>query len=163
MTTPTTEQRIWDILQEVKDPEIPVVSLVELGVIAGVALGPDGAVQVDMIPTFAGCPAINLMKLQAEEVLRRQGFSNVTVQVNYNRPWSSNYITPRGRQLLKQFGLAPPPPVGDGVSADALLNVPCPRCDGTNTYLTNTFGPTLCRATHYCNDCHEAFQQFKPL
>lgn len=163
MTTTATEQRIWDILQEVKDPEIPVVSLVELGVIAGVQLQPDGTVHVDMIPTFAGCPAINLMKLQAEEVLHQNGFDKATVTINYSRPWSSNLITPRGRQLLKQFGLAPPPAVGDGISLDALEHVACPRCDGTNTYLTNTFGPTLCRATHYCNDCHEAFQQFKPL
>ena len=103
------------------------------------------------------------MQFTAKEALVSNGYPQVKVNINYNRPWSSNLITPRGRQLLKEFGLAPPPAFDGELKLEQLENVPCPRCDGTNTQLQNTFGPTLCRAMHYCNDCHEAFQQFKPL
>ncbi len=162
-TAASTHQRILDILQEVKDPEIPVLSLIELGVIADVTQTPDGVVHVEMIPTFAGCPAIQVMQFTAKETLLSNGYPHVQVHINYNRPWSSNLITPRGRQILKEFGLAPPPAFDGELKLEQLEHVPCPRCDGTNTQLQNTFGPTLCRAMHYCNDCHEAFQQFKPL
>lgn len=151
------------VLQAVKDPEIPVVSLVELGVIDGMYRTPEGTTLVELIPTFAGCPAIEFMRLQCEAELAQAGIAPVTVQVVKTRPWTSDRITPRGRQLLKEFGLSPPPVVAGELTVEALAHAECPTCGSTHTELLNPFGPTLCRALHHCHQCHETFEQFKPL
>jgi ring-1,2-phenylacetyl-CoA epoxidase subunit PaaD len=157
-----TEKDIWKWLEEVKDPEIPVLSLVDLGVITEVHLMGD-EVTIEMTPTFAGCPAIDAMKADVEEVLRQQGLEKVKVNVSFKNPWNSNKITEKGRVALKQFGLAPPPIHNLIVDLDILEHVPCPYCDSKNTELKTPFGPTLCRSMHYCHTCKQAFEQFKPL
>ncbi len=145
------------------DPEIPTVSILDLGVITRIELS-ENEVFIEMVPTFAGCPAIQLMRLQVEQALREKAFEKITVEVNYRKEWSSANVTVRGRERLKAFGIAPPPAVAVTVdNLEGLLHTPCPKCNSTNTTLTSSFGPTLCRAIHYCNDCHEAFEQFKPV
>ena len=162
MDTLTTE-KIYSLLEEVKDPEIPVLSLVDLGVITDVILEEDG-VRVEMTPTFVGCPAMDMMKQEVLEVLKKNGFTKAEVNISFKNPWTSDKISEKGRLALKQFGLAPPPS-GKNLftDIDVLEHAPCPRCNGTNTDLKNPFGPTLCRSIHYCNYCREAFEQFKPV
>lgn len=157
-----TSDDIMAWLEQVKDPEIPVLSLVDLGVIGDVSTRPDG-VEITLMPTFVGCPAIDVMKEEIAEVLKRQGVQNVVVQVSYDKPWTSDRISDKGRRAIKRFGLAPPLPVDVFNDLEVLEQVPCPRCDSTDTELRNPFGPTLCRSIHYCNNCREAFEQFKPL
>lgn len=149
-------------LQEVKDPEIPVVSLVDLGVITDVTIE-ENKVKIDMTPTFVGCPAMDYMVNDVETTLKNKGLENVEVNVSFNKHWSSNNITDKGRAALKEFGLAPPPHYDTIVDIDILEQTPCPFCNSTDTELKTPFGPTLCRAMHYCNNCHQAFEQFKPV
>jgi ring-1,2-phenylacetyl-CoA epoxidase subunit PaaD len=157
-----TVDNIYQWLEEVKDPEIPVLSIVDLGVISEVQLGAN-AVKIEMTPTFVGCPAIDMMKDDIYTVLKKHGLDDVEIEVNFKKPWNSDKISEKGRLALKQFGLAPPPS-GDFVEdIDILEHAICPRCNGDDTQLKNTFGPTLCRSIHYCNQCHEAFEQFKPI
>jgi ring-1,2-phenylacetyl-CoA epoxidase subunit PaaD len=158
-----TTENIWEVLDEVKDPEIPVVSLVEMGIIRQVELAGETVI-VTMTPTFSGCPALQVMKTDIEDRLRAAGISSVEVRQVLDPPWSSDWITAAARQKLKQFGLAPPPRHGGNLQEILLVDtVACPYCDSTNTTLKNSFGPTLCRAIHYCNDCQQPFEQFKPL
>ena len=157
-----SKQRIYELLRDVKDPEIPVLSLVDLGVITAVDVVA-GHVTIEMTPTFVGCPALEMMQHDMREVLMKEGISDVDINISYKRPWNSDMITEQGRQALRKFGLAPPPARHLFIDLDVLEHVDCPRCGHSNTELRNTFGPTLCRSIHYCNDCREAFEQFKPL
>lgn len=158
----TSIKKIYEWLEEVKDPEIPVLSLVDLGVITEVELDGD-KVSVELTPTFAGCPAMEVMKNEVIEKLKSKGIANVSVNISFRIPWSSDFISEKGKKALKQFGLAPPPSNKIFHDLEILENATCPRCNGENTELKNPFGPTLCRAIYYCNTCHEAFEQFKPL
>ena len=158
---PTLDE-VYAWLEEVKDPEIPVLSLVDLGVITSVVVDED-KVTVEMTPTFVGCPAMEYMKNDVESVLKNRGIKRVEVNITFRIPWSSDLISEKGKQSLKQFGLAPPPSAKVFTDLEILETAICPRCDGTNTELKSPFGPTLCRAIFYCNNCKEAFEQFKPL
>lgn len=154
--------KIYELLQDIKDPEIPVLSLVDLGVITSVEVV-NNSVTIEMTPTFVGCPALDVMQNDIREMLLKNGIKDVEIKVSYKKPWNSDMISPEGRQALKKFGLSPPPPRQLFADLDLLEHAHCPRCGNTNTELRNTFGPTLCRSIHYCNDCREAFEQFKPL
>ncbi len=156
-------QEVYQWLEEVKDPEIPTVSLLDLGVITGIEVNEDGHITVNMTPTFAGCPAMDYMKENVEQVLQEKGVASFTVEMNFDRQWSSNNITEKGRQAIKAFGLAPPPRHQLIVDIDMLKKVACPFCESTNTALKSPFGPTLCRSLHYCHNCRQAFEQFKPV
>ncbi len=155
-------KQVYEWLEEVKDPEIPVLSLVDLGVITEVEI--DGEkVRVELTPTFAGCPAMDVMKNEVIEKLRSRGIENVVVEISFRIPWSSEFISEKGKKALKQYGFAPPPSNKIFTDLEILENGICPRCDGSNTELKNPFGPTLCRSIYYCDSCKEAFEQFKPL
>lgn len=153
---------VYQWLEDVKDPEIPVLSLVDLGVITAVEINDTGVV-VEMTPTFVGCPALDVMKEDITSVLKSHGVAQVEVRISYAIPWTSDRISEKGKKALKSFGLAPPPSMQVIEDLDVLVHAACPRCEGTNTEMRNTFGPTLCRSIHYCFDCREAFEQFKPL
>lgn len=156
------EKEIWDALSMVKDPEIPVISVVDMGIITGIHLD-DDAVRITMTPTFVGCPAIDYMRKDIQQTVENLGYERVEVEVDFKTKWSSNLITEKGKAQLKDFGLAPPPRLKGNVEIENLENVQCPKCGSTNTTLNNPFGPTLCRSVHKCNDCGEAFEQFKPI
>jgi len=153
---------IYAWLEEVKDPEIPVLSLVDLGVITDIVVDKEKVI-VEMTPTFVGCPAMEYMKSEVESELRKRGVQNVEVNISFKKPWSSDLISEKGKESLKQFGLAPPPSSKIFTDLEILETAICPRCNGTDTELKNPFGPTLCRAIYYCNACKEAFEQFKPV
>jgi ring-1,2-phenylacetyl-CoA epoxidase subunit PaaD len=157
-----TKEQVYTWLEEVKDPEIPVLSLVDLGVITAVSVN-GYSVHIEMTPTFVGCPALDFMKTEIHEVLARHGVEHVLIDVTFRKPWNSDMITEKGKQALKKFGLAPPPSRELFTELNVLEHAICPRCNGTDTDLKNTFGPTLCRSIHYCHSCREAFEQFKPL
>ena len=158
----TTKAQIYTWLEEVKDPEIPVLSLIDLGVITNIQLIDDG-VAIEMTPTFVGCPALDMMKNEIQEVLAKHGITNVSINVSFREPWTSDRISEKGKAALKKFGLAPPPSREVFTDLEVLEHAICPRCDGTDTEMKSAFGPTLCRSIHYCNSCREAFEQFKPL
>lgn len=159
-----TKEQILTWLEEVKDPEIPVLSLIDLGVITDVSVAEtDGKVTVEMTPTFSGCPAMDYMKRNVEEVLANYGVQNFEVRMSFDKPWNSNKITEKGKIALKNFGLAPPPTYNLILDLDILEYAKCPYCDSDNTDLKTPFGPTLCRSMHYCNNCRQMFEQFKPL
>ena len=157
-----TTDNIYQWLSEVKDPEIPVLSIVDLGVITSVNINQEN-VSIEMTPTFVGCPALDMMQHDIREVLTNHGIKNIVITVSYKRPWTSDMISDKGRQALKQFGLAPPPSRELFEDLEILERAICPRCGCSNTELKSAFGATLCRSIHYCHDCREAFEQFKPL
>ncbi len=164
MNQTITADTIWQALQNVKDPEIPVVSVVEMGIVRAVSVSDEGVVVIKMTPTFSGCPALHVIQREIEAQVKALGVNLVTVETTFNPPWTSDWITDEAREKLRQFGLAPPPKHGGNLISVAALDVAaCPRCNSTNTILKNGFGPTLCRMIWYCHDCQDAFEQFKPL
>jgi ring-1,2-phenylacetyl-CoA epoxidase subunit PaaD len=157
-----SEEQVWEILKQVEDPEIPVISVVELGIIREVQV--DGElVRVTMTPTFTGCPALEVMKDAIKSALEQTGVGQVEVSIQIHPPWSSEHITQEGRVKLKAFGLAPPPHHQGLIDLSMLDTAACPYCGSENTSLKNSFGPTLCRAIFYCHDCSQPFEQFKPI
>jgi ring-1,2-phenylacetyl-CoA epoxidase subunit PaaD len=159
----TTEQ-VWNALAEISDPEIPVVSLVDLGVIRDVAVE-NGTVRVDFTPTFLGCPALEVMRDTMAERIRALG-AEPEIVVRADDSWSTDRITPAGREKLRASGLAPPAPREPNVPTLVQLqsNVfRCPYCGSTETRLENIFGPTPCRSLRYCTSCRQPFEQFKTI
>jgi ring-1,2-phenylacetyl-CoA epoxidase subunit PaaD len=159
-----TAEQVWDALEEIPDPEIPVISLVELGVIRSVDVH-EGHVHVEFTPTFLGCPALEVMKRALEETVSALG-GEPEVQVIQDDSWSTDRITPKGREKLRAAGFAPPAP--REASAPTLVQLQanvhrCPYCGSTETRLENIFGPTPCRSLRYCDSCRQPFEQFKTI
>jgi ring-1,2-phenylacetyl-CoA epoxidase subunit PaaD len=159
--TELTPTEIWNILDDVTDPEIPVVSVVEMGLIRQVGLEGERVI-VEFSPTFAGCPALQVMREEIERRLYEAGAGQVEVRVVHKPPWTSDWITPAGRKKLRDFGLAPPPRHA-GHFEELLEKAVCPYCGSGDTSLKNSFGSSLCRAIYYCNACQQPFEQFKPI
>ena len=156
---------VWAALAEVADPEIPAISVVDLGVIGNVAVD-DRRIRVELLPTFVGCPAIEVMRERIGMRLADLGIADrVEVEVSFATPWTSERISPAGRERLRRSGFAPPVIDADGMDGlDELAVLPiaeCPYCGSHNTTLDNPFGPTLCRAIYHCADCRQPFEQFK--
>lgn len=160
-----TRDQILSWLQDVKDPEIPTISLVDLGVVRQVEIdNTTGQVYVQLTPTFAGCPAMDYMKRDVERTLLAYGVPSVRVEISLREAWSSDMLTDAGRAALRAHRLSPPPVMGDTVfDLDFLEYAECPNCHGHNTELRTPFGATLCRAVHFCHDCRQIFEQFKPI
>jgi ring-1,2-phenylacetyl-CoA epoxidase subunit PaaD len=162
-TVDARERAVWEALAAIPDPEIPAIGLVDLGVIGDVRIGPD-LVHVDLLPTFVGCPAIEVMRQQIGERLMELGVAErVEVEVSFATPWTSERISDAGREQLRRSGFAPPVmDAGEGLDELAVLPIAeCPYCGSRNTTLDNPFGPTLCRAIYHCADCRQPFEQFK--
>ena len=162
-----SETEVWEALDEVPDPEIPVVSVVDLGLVHRVAL--DGErLRVELLPTFVGCPALELIR---ESVAARlAGMAPVVeVEMTFAEPWTSDRITAEGARKLRESGFAPPGPAredgGRPLFATIALrpSAACPWCGSADTTLENLFGPTLCRTLFWCNRCRQPFEQFKAV
>ena len=147
------ESAVRAALSEVTDPEIPTISIVDLGIVHRADVGPDGAIRVELLPTFVGCPAIELIRSAVGDRLRSFG-RPVEVSVSFEVPWTSDRISPEGRKRLRRSGFAPPADI------DA---VRCPYCDSARVAMDSIFGPTLCRSLFYCRDCRQPFEAFKPI
>ncbi|MGA9531275.1 MAG: 1,2-phenylacetyl-CoA epoxidase subunit PaaD [Anaerolineales bacterium] len=156
------ERQIWQALRGVMDPEIPVVSVVDLGVIRDVELGSTGA-HITMTPTFAGCPALEVMVRQVRATVQSFGIESVEVEIVHDPPWSTDWLSEDTKARLRAFGLSPPPEHGGNI--DLVLDEPavCPYCGSSNTVLKNRFGSALCRSIHVCQACNQPFESFKPL
>jgi ring-1,2-phenylacetyl-CoA epoxidase subunit PaaD len=159
------ESAVWAALHDVYDPEIPTISVVDLGVVRAVETG-TGTVRVELLPTFVGCPAIDVMRAAVEERLVEFA-DDVSVEISFAEPWTSDRITAEGRAALRDSGFAPPSPIrANGRELSILPALPvaeCPYCGSRNTTLENAFGPTLCRAIYHCTDCRQPFEQFKEV
>jgi ring-1,2-phenylacetyl-CoA epoxidase subunit PaaD len=159
-----TADAVWDALAEIPDPEIPVISLVELGVIRDVEV--EGSrVRVEFTPTFLGCPALEVMRDAMDARIRELG-ADPEIRVVTDDSWSTDRITPTGREKLREAGFAPPTP--REASAPTLVQLQtgafkCPYCGSTDTRLDNLFGPTPCRSLRYCASCRQPFEQFKTI
>lgn len=159
-----TESTLWSALQEVMDPEIPTISLVDLGIVTSIQFNPEQLeAKVTLIPTFSGCPALRVMEDMVRDKLTSLGLKEVDVKTNFDITWTTDRITEKGRKALLCHGLAPPPPDAAFISLTVLSDVACPYCNSRNTEMKSPFGPTLCRSLHYCNNCLQAFEQFKPV
>ena len=159
-----TEAAVWEALTEVEDPEIPVISVVDLGVVRAIQVE-EGRVHVEFTPTFLGCPALEVMRTQMAERIRALG-AEPDVEVVLDDSWSTDRITPEGREKLRRAGFAPPAP--REVSAPKLVQLQsdafrCPYCGSSRTRLDNIFGPTPCRSLRYCESCRQPFEQFKTI
>jgi ring-1,2-phenylacetyl-CoA epoxidase subunit PaaD len=159
-----TAERVWAALAEIPDPEIPVISLVELGVVREVEV--DGSrVRVDFTPTFLGCPALEAMRAAMDARIRELG-AEPDVRVVVDDSWSTDRITPEGREKLREAGFAPPAPREAAAPTIVQLQrgaFKCPYCGSTKTRLENIFGPTPCRSLRYCESCRQPFEQFKTI
>ena len=159
-----TAAQVWSALEEIPDPEIPVVSLVDLGVIRSVDVS-ERRVRVELTPTFLGCPALEAMTRAPEEAVTRLG-GEPDVHVVKDDAWSSDRITPGGREKLREAGFAPPAPRTTGPPTLVQLQARvhrCPYCGSTDTKLENIFGPTPCRSLRWCESCRQPFEQFKTI
>jgi ring-1,2-phenylacetyl-CoA epoxidase subunit PaaD len=157
-------ERVWTALAEIPDPEIPVISLVDLGVVRTVEVEGD-RVRVEFTPTFLGCPALEVMRDRLADAVRSLG-AEPDVQVVEDGSWSTNRITPEGRRKLRESGFAPPAPRGPNPPTLVELRsraFRCPYCDSTDTRLENLFGPTPCRSIRWCASCRQPFEQFKTI
>jgi ring-1,2-phenylacetyl-CoA epoxidase subunit PaaD len=169
---------IWHALEAVPDPEIPVVSVVELGIVRGIewdAADPT-TLLVRVTPTYSGCPATDLIMVGIREALTALGVGRVRLEKQLSPPWTTDWITPDAKRKLRDYGIAPPTGAGPAASAACLpidvtgisplrrrsVVVPCPRCGSRQTTLVSQFGSTACKAQYRCTDCLEPFDYFKP-
>lgn len=151
---------IWTALKKVNDPEIPAINIVEMGMIHHVLLSGNNVI-IQFIPTYLGCPALNMIKNRINEALSELDPALKTEVVAVHNPiWSSNRITPEGREKLRQSGIASPP---SSYQAGENWNVDCPYCGSSFTTMDNLFGPAACRSILYCKDCKNPFEAIKPM
>jgi len=159
-----TAEQVWEALAEIPDPEIPVISLVDLGVIRSVDVSGE-QVRVEFTPTFLGCPALEMMRDAMAERIAALG-AEPEVRVITDDSWSTDRITPEGREKLRATGFAPPTPRANGGPQLVQLQsnaFRCPYCGSRDTALENIFGPTPCRSVRYCRSCRQPFEQFKTI
>ena len=163
------ELAVWEALATVHDPEIPPLSITDLGIVERVTVTA-GSVDVELLPTFSGCPALDVIHDDAARAAApAAGGRAVEVRFVYSPPWTSDRITPEGREALRSYGLTPPPAEAAGRTFVPLASLrltegaaTCPFCGSDDTVLESAFGPTLCRSTHFCRACRNPFEAFKP-
>ncbi len=157
-----TEENVWAALQDVADPEIPVLSVVDMRIVRSVEVDGDG-VKVEITPTFSGCPALEFIQENIRTKLLSLGFKNVVVRKNMSKSWSSDLLDTAARNKLRSFGIAPPA-VGPIVHENLMTEeVECPFCHSVKTHLESSFGATLCKQLYYCDACRQSFERFKRL
>lgn len=157
------ETAIWKLLEEVPDPEIPVLSVVDLGIVRSVRFE-GNELTITVTPTYSGCPAVKAIENSIHEKLVASGYPNITLISSLSPAWSTDWISEKGREKLKSYGIAPPvEEVDKSILFAEPPKVPCPRCNSENTRMISQFGSTACKAHYQCNDCFEPFDYFKCL
>jgi len=149
--------RLFELLSEVCDPEIPVLTLQDLGVLRDISVI-DGEVKITITPTYAGCPAMDTMRSDIESTLAQAGYQKVTVQQSLSPAWTTDWMSEKGRQKLLAYGIAPPVTTSCGRQTG---QIECPQCNGSDVKLISEFGSTACKALYQCQDCLEPFDYFK--
>ncbi|GAA5520090.1 phenylacetate-CoA oxygenase subunit PaaJ [Aliifodinibius salicampi] len=167
MPTATTYNKdaIRDLLSEVKDPEIPVLSIIDLGILREIRINED-RVTVRITPTYSGCPAMKAIEKEIEKTLKVNGIQNYEIKKDFSETWTTDWMSEGAKKKLKDYGIAPP---GKTEKEDDFFKtlkgssriIPCPYCDSTNTELQSEFGSTACKSQYYCYDCEEPFEHFK--
>ncbi len=165
VATQVEKDEIWKILDDVPDPEIPVISVVELGVVRNVEIDKNKVV-VTITPTYTGCPAMNVFEEDIVKTLNEHGYSEVEIKTTYSPAWTTDWLSEEARRKLKEYGIAPPVQSSadkNSLFQDGEKQVPCPYCDASETKLTSQFGSTACKALYFCNACQQPFEYFKCL
>ncbi|MCC5942022.1 MAG: phenylacetate-CoA oxygenase subunit PaaJ [Balneolaceae bacterium] len=162
---PISVEEIWQFLEEVSDPEIPVLNVVEMGIVREVWFN-DGGLIIRITPTYSGCPAMNAIENEIKKKLLEKGFEKASVVTDYKETWTTDWMTDHAKLKLKEYGIAPPEKTED--DSDFLTNlkgsqkiVPCPYCDSMKTHLQSEFGSTACKSQYYCDECEQPFEHFK--
>jgi len=156
-----TTDEIWKLMEDINDPEIPVLSITDLGIVRDIKLT-DSGVEVFITPTYSGCPAMDVISMNIRMILLKEGFGKVKITQQLSPAWTTDWMTNKGKEKLKAYGIAPP--VGKSFDKKYLeteLKVECPLCHSKNTKLLSQFGSTACKALYQCNDCLEPFDYFK--
>lgn len=163
MTTIINKQHILNLLDTISDPEIPVLSINDLGIIRALNINEDNQIEVVITPTYSGCPAMNVIEINIRSILQDAGYQHVDVKTILQPAWTTDWLTERGRRKLLEYGIAPP--VGKSMDKNELFGdekiVPCPQCSSENTKMISQFGSTACKSLYKCNDCLEPFDYFK--
>ena len=160
----TREREVWELLAKVPDPEIPVLSIVDLGIVREVRREADGRLRVAITPTYSGCPATEVIRVMVRAALDAGGYADAILEEVLSPPWTSDWLTPEGREKLRAFGIAPPEEsVASPRRLLAVAAVSCPRCGSRATECVSEFGSTPCKAHYRCSACGEPFDYFKCL
>jgi ring-1,2-phenylacetyl-CoA epoxidase subunit PaaD len=165
----TPEARAWAVLQQVLDPEVPALSVCDLGIVREVWVQPDGVLAVALTPTYSGCPATEAIEFATREALHAAGFADVRTELRRAPAWTTDWITAEGRAKLKAYGIAPPGHVQQALEGAVPIRVvrretvACPRCESAGTERLSAFGSTACKAMYRCRACREPFEHFKPI
>ena len=150
------EKQIWQILETVCDPEVPVLSVLDLGIVRGIKIdnspSGNGSIEITITPTYTGCPAMDMIAMNIRLGLIENGFSKIKITSVLSPAWTTDWMTEAGKQKLKEYGIAPP-------NKSAIIN--CPQCNSSNTKIISEFGSTACKALYQCQDCKEPFDYFK--
>ena len=154
------QQRAWNAAASVVDPEIPVLTIADLGVLREVAVN-DGHVEIAITPTYSGCPAMNMIALEIELALEREGFGRPKIRTVLSPAWTTDWMSDDGRRKLREYGIAPPEPASSRRALFGMQAVACPQCGSENTELLSEFGSTSCKALWRCKSCREPFDYFK--
>jgi ring-1,2-phenylacetyl-CoA epoxidase subunit PaaD len=154
--------RVWAAAGAVPDPEVPVLTIADLGVLRDAEVRDDGTAVVTITPTYSGCPAMDLIRRDVEDAVRNAGFTAVEVRTALSPAWTTDWMTEEGRRALSAYGIAPPSMRGDGPVAVA-LSVRCPQCGSPRTRETSRFGSTACKSLWVCDECREPFDHFKAI
>jgi ring-1,2-phenylacetyl-CoA epoxidase subunit PaaD len=154
-------RRAWDAAASVVDPEIPVLTVADLGVLREVTLRDDGSVEVAITPTYSGCPAMSTIAFDIAVALERAGFADATVRTVLSPAWTTDWMSEEGRRKLREYGIAPPSPASSRRALFGIQQVQCPQCGSAETELLSEFGSTSCKALWRCRSCREPFDYFK--
>jgi len=160
-TTLDLRQTAWNAAAQVVDPEIPVLTIADLGVLREVTVTDGGAVEVAITPTYSGCPAMNMIAVEIELALEREGIRNPTIRTVLSPAWTTDWMSEQGRQKLKDYGIAPPQAGGGRRALFGEQQVACPQCSSVKTEVLSEFGSTSCKALWRCKACREPFDYFK--
>jgi ring-1,2-phenylacetyl-CoA epoxidase subunit PaaD len=162
VTTVPTAAEVSEVVARVPDPELPVISIADLGILRDVRVAPDGHVVVEITPTYSGCPAMDAIRADVLERLRAEGWADAEVRMVLSPAWTTEWVTSAGREALRVYGIAPPGPRGDG-PVPLTLSVRCPRCGSPDTTEVSRFGSTACKSLWTCRACLEPFDYVKAL
>lgn len=158
-----TREHIYDVLSEIPDPEIPVISITDLGVIRDVKITGESSIELKITPTYSGCPAMQQIEDDVRKKLQENGFVDIKIQTIYSPPWTTDWINDAAKDRLREYGIAPPEHTTEDKSwlTGKEKTIRCPRCKSSHTKLISQFGSTACKALYQCQDCLEPFDYFK--